>query len=75
MPTIWLVGVVYHFPDVGKMILYKNMEEDLIKKTDLQKIVDGGERIYEEIKSQYEPQENGRLLVIDIESGDVFLGD
>lgn len=51
------------------------MEEDLIKKADLQKIVDEGEKIYEQIKSQYEPQQNGKFLAIEIESNKVYFGD
>jgi len=49
--------------------------DDLIKKTDLKKIVDAGEKIYEEIKSQYEPQHNGKFLAIEPESKDVYLGN
>ncbi len=49
------------------------MEEDLIKKADIEKIAKEGEKIYEEVKSQYEPQENGKFLAIDIGSKNVFL--
>lgn len=49
--------------------------DELIKKTNLQKIVDEGEKIYEQIKSQYEPKHNGKFLAIDPESADVYFGD
>ncbi len=49
--------------------------DELIKKADLQKIVDEGEKIYEQIKSQYEPQQNGKFLAIEPESGKAYFGD
>lgn len=49
--------------------------DELIKKANLQEIVDKGEKIYEEIKSQYEPQHNGKFLAIEIDSKDVFFGE
>jgi len=52
-----------------------NNNDELIKKADLQKIVDEGEKIYEEIKSQYEPKENGKFLAIEVESKKVYFGD
>ena len=51
------------------------MEEDLIKKANLQEIVDKGEKIYEEIKSQYEPQKNGKFLAIEVESSKAYFGE
>ena len=51
------------------------MDEDLIKKVDMEKIADEGEKIYEEIKSKYEPQDNGKFLAIEVDSKDVFLGE
>lgn len=51
------------------------MEEELIKKADLQKIVNEGEKIYEEIKSHYEPQQNGKFLAIEVESKKVYVAD
>lgn len=51
------------------------MEEDLIKKADLGNIVKKGEVVYEEIKSQYEPQQNGKFLAIETESKKVYLGN
>ena len=40
-------------------------------KYSIDEVCDRGERIYEErIKALVEPQENGRFIVIDIESGD-----
>ena len=51
------------------------MEEDLIKKADLGDIVKKGEEIYEQIKSKYEPQHNGKFLVIEVESKKVYFGN
>ncbi len=48
---------------------------ELIKKANLQEIVDKGEKIYEQIKSQYEPDKNGKFLVIEVESKKVYFGD
>ncbi len=47
--------------------------EELIKKADIQKIAEQGSQIYSSLKSQYEPEHNGKFLAIDIESKDVFL--
>jgi len=51
------------------------MDEDLIKKADIQKISSEGEKIYIEIKSKYEPQHNGKFLAIETDSKDVYLAD
>jgi len=51
------------------------MEEDLIKKVNMEKIASEGTKIYEEIKSKYEPQDNGKYLAIEIDSKEVFLAD
>lgn len=48
---------------------------DLIKKSDIQKIAVAGAKIYNTIKSQYEPVQSGKFLAIDIESNDVFIGN
>lgn len=50
------------------------MNNDLIKKTDIQKIAESGAKIYETIKLKYEPDQNGKFLAIDIDSKDVYLG-
>lgn len=49
--------------------------DDLIKKANIQKIAEEGAKIYEKIKLQYEPQENGKFLAIETKSKDVFMGD
>ena len=42
----------------------------------IDEVCDRGEEIYEEkIKPLVEPQENGKFIVIDIESGDYELGE
>lgn len=51
------------------------MNDDLIKKADIQKIAEAGAKIYETIKSQYEPAQNGKFLAIDPESKDVLIGN
>jgi hypothetical protein len=47
--------------------------EDLIKKADLQKIASEGARIYDQLKINYEPQENGKFLAIDIDTKNAYL--
>ncbi len=49
--------------------------DELIKKADLQKIVDEGAKIYNIIKNKYEPKENGKFLAIDIGSKDVYFAE
>jgi len=51
------------------------MDEDLIKKGNMEKIANEGTKIYEEIKSKYLPQDIGKYLAIEIESKDVYLAD
>lgn len=48
---------------------------DLIKKANIQKIAEDGAKIYEKVKSQYEPQKNGKFLAIETKGKDVFVGD
>lgn len=49
--------------------------DQLIKNTDIQKIAENGAKIYEKIKTQYEPEQNGKFLAIETESEDIYLGD
>ncbi len=49
------------------------MNNDLIKQTDIQKLAEAGAKIYETIKSQYEPAQNGKFLAIDTESKDAYI--
>ena len=42
-------------------------------KKDYAKIAKKGEAIYEKIKAKYEPKHNGKFLVIEVESADVYL--
>ncbi len=46
---------------------------ELLKNKDLGKIAKEGARIYQKIKSKYEPRHKGDFLAIDTESKDVFL--
>lgn len=48
--------------------------EELIKKSDIQRIAEEGARIYESIKPDYDPKEKGRFLAIDIDTKKVYLG-
>lgn len=49
--------------------------EDLIRQANIQEIAEAGSQIYEETKSQYEPQHNGKFLAIDTESRNVYMGE
>lgn len=51
------------------------MTADNIKNIDTEKIAREGEKIYEKIKSEYEPNLIGKFLAIDTETGKVYLGD
>ena len=63
------------FADVFCYTKNMNDNDELIKKANLQEIVDKGEKIYEQIKSQYEPQHNGKFLAIEVESKKVYFGN
>lgn len=47
---------------------------DLIKKSDVEKIAREGTKIYENIKLSYDPKEKGKFLAIEIESKKAYLG-
>lgn len=44
-----------------------------IKNADLERIATEGQKIYDSIKVQHEPADNGKFLAIDIDSKEVFL--
>jgi hypothetical protein len=71
LPTCWYSEITNSFLSSKPM----NNSEELIKKTDIQKIAEEGTKIYESIKLQYEPAQNGKFLAIDIESKDTFIGN
>jgi len=50
-------------------------QDELIKKADIEKIAREGAKIYEQIKSKYEPKENGKFLAIDIDSKNAYFAD
>lgn len=52
-----------------------NINDELIKKADIQKIAEEGAKIYEQTKVNYDPKEKGKFLAIDIDSQKVYLGD
>ncbi|RJO59117.1 hypothetical protein C4546_03895 [Candidatus Parcubacteria bacterium] len=49
--------------------------QELIKKADIQKIAEKGAAIYQKVKVQFEPKENGKFLAIDIDSENTYLGN
>lgn len=49
--------------------------EELAKKADLQKITEEGTKIYERIKKNYEPQDNGKFLAIEVGEQKAYLGN
>lgn len=54
----------------------KHMDtEELIKKADLQEIATEGSKIYNQIKINYEPKENGKFLAIDIDTNKAYIGN
>jgi hypothetical protein len=50
-----------------------NIDVDLFKKVNIEKLAKEGDRVYQKIKNQYEPKHNGEYLAIEVESGDVFM--
>jgi len=51
-----------------------NNNDDLLKEADIQKIAEKGSKIYDRLKTKYEPNDNGKFLAIDVDSGNVYLG-
>jgi hypothetical protein len=49
--------------------------EDLIKQGNIQKIAEEGAKIYEQIKTDYDPKEKGKFLAIEINSKNAYLGN
>lgn len=50
------------------------MKEESIKKVDMEKIAREGDKIYQSIKSQYEPKENGKYLAIEVDNKKAYFG-
>ncbi len=48
---------------------------DLSRKADIEKLASIGKKVYEKIKDQYEPKNNGKYLAIEPESGEAFMHD
>lgn len=53
----------------------EHMNEELIKKADIQKIAEEGTKIYQGIKTDFEPHQNGKFLAIDIDSQTTYIGN
>jgi len=49
--------------------------EELIKNVNIQQLAEEGNRIYEEVKNEYEPQQNGKFLAIETATKNIYLGD
>ena len=47
--------------------------EEVTKNADLQRVVTEGVKIYQAIKTQYEPSQNGKFLAIDIDSQRTYI--
>ena len=45
------------------------------EKQNISSIAEKGNQIYQKIKDKYDPQYKGKFLAIDVDSGDIFLGD
>lgn len=50
-------------------------QNDLLENVNIEEIAEEGNKIYESLKNEYEPGENGKFLAIDVESKDVFLAE
>ncbi len=50
------------------------MDDQFLKKTDLQKIAREGAKIYTKIKPDYDPKHFGKFLAIEIDSEQIYLG-
>ena len=48
--------------------------EEILKSIDVDSYVFQGQKIYDKIKAELEPEHNGEIVAIDIETGDYFLG-
>ena len=54
----------------------RNILYDLVMDPQaIQKISTEGAKIYESLRAQYEPQDNGKFLAIDIDSQDVYMSN
>lgn len=65
--------ILVHFKSILVHLAYMN-DETLIKQADIQKIAEEGSKIYQRIKADYEPRENGKFLAIDIDSQKTYIG-
>ncbi len=51
------------------------MDNNLIKNTDIQRIAKQGTKVYERVKSDYDPKQRGKFLAIEIDSKSVYLAE
>jgi hypothetical protein len=49
--------------------------EERLKRVDMPRIAEAGQRIYEEVKDQYLPDQKGKFLAIDTETRKVYFGE
>lgn len=52
-----------------------NVSVDLFKKVNVEKLAREGQKVYDEIKNQYEPKYNGKYLAIEPESKKAYIAD
>lgn len=56
-----------------------NMEranpQEMLKSIDVDSYVSQGQNIYDKIKTKLEPEHNGEIVAIDIDTEDYFLGE
>ena len=51
------------------------MKNPFLDKAKFKKLAVKGRRVYEQIKGQFEPKENGKFLAIEVESKKVYFGN
>jgi hypothetical protein len=51
------------------------MNNNLIKNIDIQRIAKEGTKVYERIKSDYDPKERGKFMAIEIDTKSVYLAE
>lgn len=50
------------------------LEQIVVRPVNRREIVEKGKAVYARLREQLEPEHNGEVIVIEVESGDYFLG-
>lgn len=50
------------------------LEQIIVRPVNKREIVEKGKAIYARLREQLEPEHNGEVILIEVESGDYFLG-